>query len=65
MGEILELSVSDRISMVEQIWDSINKKDVPVSSAQKTELDRRLNRYESGETEFFTWADVKHNLRNR
>lgn len=65
LAEILDLSVSERILMVEQIWDSINKNDIPVSSAQKAELDQRLNRYELGETKFFKWSDIKHDLHKR
>jgi putative addiction module component (TIGR02574 family) len=64
MQEILELSVDERISMVEQIWDSIDTNDVKSSSAQESELDARLARYAKGETKFVSWDDIKNKLRN-
>jgi hypothetical protein len=36
------------------------KKNIPISHQQ--ELDRRLDEYERGETEFVTWDDVKRKL---
>lgn len=42
--EIKRLPVSERLKLVEQIWDSIREhpEDVPVTDAQRAELDRRL-----------------------
>ena len=34
------------------------------TSAQKKELDKRMQRAENGETTFSTWADVKKRLRS-
>lgn len=48
VAEILELSVSDRIRIVGDIWDSIaaDSSDLPLSDELKKELDRRLDAYE-------------------
>lgn len=62
MQEILELSVADRISMIEKIWDSINPDDVQISESHEQELDRRLKRFEKGETSFVSWNDIKSEL---
>lgn len=64
LQEILKLSASERISMIEQIWDSIEPKDIDMTEAHKKELDRRLNRYKEGNTEFHSWKDVKRDLRS-
>ena len=44
---ILQLSVSERIQLVEDIWDSILlvPESVELSDKQKEELDRRLEAY--------------------
>ncbi|TXD81894.1 addiction module protein [Subsaximicrobium wynnwilliamsii] len=34
-----------------------------LSSAQETELDYRLKRYESGETKFYSWEEVEEKLK--
>ncbi len=62
MQEILELSVADRISMVEKIWDSISPEDIQLSESHEQELDRRLQRFERGETSFVSWSDIKSEI---
>ena len=44
LSDVLELSVSERIQLVEDIWDSIAKgpEPAPLTEAQRQELDRRL-----------------------
>ena len=46
-ADILELSVAERIQLVEDIWDSIAAapETVPLNEDQKKELDRRLEAY--------------------
>lgn len=62
LQEILKLSPLERIRVIEKIWDSINPEDLDVSDAQKVELDRRLDRFEEGKTEFHTWKSIKKDL---
>ena len=64
MQEILEMSVAERILMIEKIWDSIDHNTIDTSSAYKLELDYRLDRYAKGETTFVSWEDVKKELTN-
>ena len=47
MNDIRQLSVADRIRLVEEIWDSIaaSQQDLPLSEPQRKELDRRLGEY--------------------
>ena len=62
MQEILDLSVAERIRMIEQIWDSIDHTHLPMPVAHEQELDRRLARYENCETTFVSWSDIKNEL---
>lgn len=43
-----ELTVDERIKLVEELWDSIasDQKALPLTAEQKDELDRRLDAYE-------------------
>ena len=63
--EILKLSVAERIQLVEDLWDSIalSPDQLPVTEAQKAELDRRRQRFEQGATTTRSWEEVKKNLR--
>jgi putative addiction module component (TIGR02574 family) len=45
--DLLELSVSERIQLVEDLWDSIVAvpESIQLTEAQRQELDRRLDAY--------------------
>ena len=60
-----QLSVAERIVVVGQIWDSIaaDQESVPVTAAQKEELDARLEAYRERPTEGASWEEVKARLR--
>ena len=60
--EIKKLSVAERISMIEEIWESIDKGGLTVSDSQKHEVRERVGRYKNGKTKFFTWDEIKTEL---
>ena len=62
MQEILDLSIAERILMIEKIWDSIDHSDISSPISHEQELDRRLERYQKGETTFVSWDDIKNEL---
>ena len=47
--ELRRLPIDQRIRLVEDLWDSIaaEQEALPLSKAQRAELDRRLDSYES------------------
>ena len=61
LSDVLELSVSERLKLVEAIWNSIA--DAPealeLSDAQRSELDRRLEEYERNPGSGSPWSEVK------
>lgn len=62
---IQDLSVPERIQLVEDIWDTIV--DVPdeigLTDAQKAELDIRLKAYQKNPDEGSSWEVVKDRIR--
>ena len=56
-----QLSVEDRISLVEDIWDSIadEKNLPPITDAQRVELQRRIEEDDSNPGDVVPWNDVK------
>jgi putative addiction module component (TIGR02574 family) len=64
VADILELSVAEKIQLVEDIWDSIRRDadELPVSEAEKTELDKRLESYRQNPDEGIEWETLKRNL---
>lgn len=62
MQEIMDLSIAERILMIEKIWDSIDRDNIQTPASHEQELDRRLARYEKGETTFVSWDSIKNEL---
>ncbi|MFQ5632612.1 MAG: addiction module protein [bacterium] len=62
--DIKQLSVAERILLVEEIWDSIatTTEELPVTEAQKRELDLRLKAYNKHPNDGATWPVVKKRI---
>jgi putative addiction module component (TIGR02574 family) len=62
--EISQLSISERIQLAEDLWDSILDKqdEIQLDPAQKQELDRRLEQYRQDPTAGSSWETVKQRL---
>jgi putative addiction module component (TIGR02574 family) len=63
-SEILKLSVSERIQLVEDIWDSIaaEASAVELSDEIREELDRRLDDQEANPGIGHSWPEVRARL---
>lgn len=60
-SEILELSVSERIQLVQDIWDSIAQlpDSLQLREDQKAELRRRLEEYRANPDSAISWEELK------
>lgn len=67
LEEILRLSVEERIQLVEAIWDSIaeHPEALPVTDAQRRELDRRLADHLRDPQATRPWSQVRDSLRRK
>jgi len=65
--DILELTVHERIQLVEVIWESIAAfpQALEVSPEMKTELQARLADFEQNPEAGYSWDEVKLQLKNR
>lgn len=61
---IERLSIQERISLVEEIWDSIAEV-TPLTDAQRIELDRRLQDHETNPGDVVPWEVVKASITAR
>jgi putative addiction module component (TIGR02574 family) len=66
-GDILKLSVSERIQLVQDIWDSIAEvpDSVLLTDEQKAELDRRLDAYHMNPNAGSPWSVVRERFKSR
>jgi putative addiction module component (TIGR02574 family) len=55
------LSVEERLALVQEIWDSIaaDADQVPLTEAQRRELERRLAAHQADPTAVVPWEEVK------
>ncbi len=64
LEKIYELSVAERILLVEEIWDSIleHPETVPLTESQKTELEKRLSAYQENQEVGTPWTKVRQRI---
>jgi putative addiction module component (TIGR02574 family) len=67
LSEVLELEVAERIRLAQAIWDSIAEVPdaVPLSDADRAEIDRRLDAYYREPDLGKPWAEVRERLFDR
>lgn len=64
LDEIRRLPVSERLKLVEDIWDSIveTSRDPAITEAQRLELRRRLQEFARDPGAVRSWEDVRKSL---
>lgn len=64
LANILQLSVAERIQLVEDIWDSIMiaPENLHLTTAQRQELDGRLEVYHQTPDANTVWAEAKKRI---
>ncbi len=62
--QILELPVEERVQIAQQIWESVvdHPEALPITPAQRDELERRWIASEKNPDEGEPWEDVKRAL---
>jgi putative addiction module component (TIGR02574 family) len=65
--KLQQLTVDERIKLVEDLWDSIaaDQGALPITADQKTELDRRLNAYAVDKNRGRAAADAVRDVRRQ
>jgi putative addiction module component (TIGR02574 family) len=67
MDKLLALPAEDRLHLAEALWDSLEGEQevVPISTAQRELLDRRLEAYRAEPDNLLTWSEVRARLARR
>jgi len=65
--DLLSLSISERIQLVQDLWDSIIEvpEQLPLTDEQKTELDRRMHNYQKNPEPGDSWHIVKNRIKSK
>lgn len=64
LDRIFELPPAERVEIAQQIWESVfdHPETVPLTEAQRVELERRWSALERSPDEGEPWDDVKRSL---
>jgi putative addiction module component (TIGR02574 family) len=56
-----QMNIEDRLALVQEIWDSIaaTPEQIPLTEAQRNELERRLAAHAADPTNVIPWEEVK------
>jgi len=65
LAEALKLSPSDRLQLIEALWDTLSEEDVPLTAEERALLDARLSDLETNPGDQSPWSDVKARLEQR
>jgi putative addiction module component (TIGR02574 family) len=62
--DIDAMEPDERLRLIGDLWDSLseNPGDVGLTPEQRAELDRRLDRLESGKAKLVSWEELKARL---
>ncbi len=67
IAEINQLDLSEKILLVEDIWDSVAEAsgELPMPEWQREVLKQRYDLYQRGEEELHDWKSVHQSLREK
>jgi putative addiction module component (TIGR02574 family) len=63
--ELVRLTPPERLALISQLWDSLEDNQLPLTAAQRTELDRRLLSLDADRRDGVTWEALKAELGQR
>ncbi|MFO7890829.1 MAG: addiction module protein [bacterium] len=65
--KINTLNLSEKLLLVEDIWDSIaqSNSELPMPEWQKKELNKRYKAYKAGRQKLHDWESVHEEIRNK
>ncbi len=67
LAEIAQLSLSERIQLVEDIWDTVAAApdDIGLTEPQREELERRLQAYRQNPQPVTSWREVSQRIQGQ
>jgi len=65
--QLTALPIEDRLKIVEAVWDSIGEDGsrIPLTEAQRAELERRVAAHDAAPSDALTWSQVLDRVRNQ
>jgi len=64
-SELARLSPRQRLDLIASLWESLDDKDLPLTEAQRAELDRRIADFDRDQEYSIPWDQLSAELRQR
>ncbi len=64
-AQVAHLSPQERLTLIEQLWDSLDDTDLAITPEQQAELDRRIAAHEQNPTVAISWPNLRRELQDR
>jgi putative addiction module component (TIGR02574 family) len=66
LAELLELTPTERLDLIGDLWDSLESGDLPpLTKDQIEEMERRLAEHRANPDSALSWEEVRAELRSR
>ena len=62
LDEILHLTPQERLDVISVIWQSLEDHELPLTDAQASELDRRLEAHRQKPEDSISWEEFERKL---
>ena len=63
--QLVRLTPPERLALFTELWDSLENEQLPLTAAQRDELDRRFATLDADRGEGVTWETLKAELKQR
>jgi putative addiction module component (TIGR02574 family) len=61
-NQIEGLSITEKVELLDAVWESLEADARSLTDAQRAELDRRIQRHEQDPSDVIPWEKVRANL---
>jgi putative addiction module component (TIGR02574 family) len=61
-NQISSLSAAEKMELLDALWESLEADEVPLTEAQRAELDYRIARHEQNPSDVIPWEQVRAGL---
>jgi putative addiction module component (TIGR02574 family) len=65
LAEALKLRPSDRLQLIETLWDTLSEEDIPITPGERALLDERLSDLGRNPGAQSPWSEVRARLEQR
>lgn len=65
ISKVKELTPAERLEFIEAVWETMGAEDVPVTGAERSLLDARIEDAQANPGDERPWSDVRERLKRQ